>query len=215
MEGGLQPRGPAAEEIAALWWWMFWVGTAVFVVWAVLLGVAMWPRRRAIHEGGPPPEEAAESARYLRRWVLGLGVVMTSIVLVAVMAATVASMRAIPNDAGSGAVRIELTAHQFYWDVRYAEADVRTRNVVRIPAGRPVELLIRSADVIHSFWVPALAGKIDAIPGRTHTLVIQADRPGTYRGQCAEFCGLEHALMRVEVIAMERAAFDAWVADAA
>jgi cytochrome c oxidase subunit 2 len=200
-----------AEEIAALGWLLLWLGTAVFVMWAGLLGAAIWRRRRRGEARISQRDEPAESTGYVRRWVVGLGVVMTSIVLVAVMAATVASMRAIPSEAPSGALRLELVARQFHWDVRYPGSDARTRDVVRIPAGRPVELTIRSADVIHSFWVPALTGKLDAIPGQTNTLVIQADRPGTYGGQCAEYCGLEHALMRVTVVAMEPSAFDEWL----
>src|SRR3954466_9044725 len=92
---------------------------------------------------------------------------------------------------------------------------ISSANELRVPVGEPVELHLRANDVIHSFWVPSLAGKTDMIPGRINRMVIQADRPGVYRGQCAEFCGLQHALMAFDVIAMPRAEFDAWLAHAA
>ena len=100
----------------------------------------------------------------------------------------------------------------------YRRADgqaVRSANELRLPVGEPVELFLRSSDVIHSFWVPNLAGKTDMIPGRTNRMVIQADRPGVFRGQCAEYCGTQHALMAFDVIVLPRAEFDAWLASLA
>ena len=112
------------------------------------------------------------------------------------------------------ALRIEVTGEQWWWRVRYLTADMHDfalANELRIPAGRTVELQLKSADVIHSFWVPELQGKMDLTPGREDAMVIEADRPGTYRGQCAEYCGLQHARMAMLVIAEEQADFDAWV----
>ncbi|HZN46715.1 MAG TPA: c-type cytochrome, partial [Ramlibacter sp.] len=104
----------------------------------------------------------------------------------------------------------------WWWDVRYRDAatgaTVRTANEVRIPTGRAVYLALDSVDVIHSFWVPQLAGKMDMVPGRLQHLLLAADRPGTYRGACAEFCGEQHARMALHVVAMEPEAFDAWLA---
>jgi cytochrome c oxidase subunit 2 len=114
---------------------------------------------------------------------------------------------------------VDVTGHLYWWAVSYQRADGRpglaSANELRLPVGEPVELHLRANDVIHSFWVPSLAGKTDMIPGRTNRMVIQADRPGVYRGQCAEFCGLQHALMAFDVIAMSRAEFDAWLTHAA
>ena len=104
----------------------------------------------------------------------------------------------------------------YWWEMAYRRAGglgpAASANELRLPVGEPVELLLRANDVIHSFWVPNLAGKTDMIPGRVNRMVIQADRPGIYRGQCAEYCGSQHALMAFDVIAMPRAEFDAWLA---
>ena len=106
-------------------------------------------------------------------------------------------------------LRIEVTAEQWWWRVRYSGFE--TANEIRIPAGRPVELVLLSADVIHSFWVPGLAGKVDMIPGRENRLVLTATGEGTYRGQCAEFCGFQHARMAFLVVAEPPARFTAWL----
>ena len=112
------------------------------------------------------------------------------------------------------AVTLEITGHQWWWEARYVGADPSqtfvTANEIHIPVGRPVLVKLKGADVIHSFWIPALAGKTDTIPGRTNLTWLQADRPGTYRGQCTEYCGLQHAHMAAFVIAEAPEAFEAW-----
>jgi cytochrome c oxidase subunit II len=124
--------------------------------------------------------------------------------------------RTAQNEAGE-ALRIEVVGEQFWWRVRYldqaGEVAFETANVIRIPTGRRVALSLTSADVIHSFWVPSLAGKIDMIPGRTTTLTLTADRDGSFRGQCAEFCGAQHARMAFHTLAMAPQPFDAWMAE--
>ncbi len=116
-------------------------------------------------------------------------------------------------------VSVDVTGYVYWWDVAYRRPDgsrgAASANELHVPVGEPVELFLHADDVIHSFWVPSLAGKTDMIPGRVNRMVIQADRPGVYRGQCAEYCGLQHALMAFDVIALPRAAFDAWLAAAA
>jgi cytochrome c oxidase subunit II len=111
---------------------------------------------------------------------------------------------------------VDVTGHLYWWEMSYRRPDglsaVTSANELRLPVGEPVEVFLRAADVIHSFWVPNLAGKTDMIPGRVTRMVIQADRPGVYRGQCAEYCGAQHALMAFDVIAIPRAEFDAWLA---
>jgi len=112
---------------------------------------------------------------------------------------------------------VDVTGHVYWWNMSYRRGErppVTSANELRLPVGEPVELILRADDVIHSFWVPNLAGKTDMIPGRVNRMVIQADRPGVYRGQCAEYCGLQHALMAFDVVAMPQAAFDAWLAQA-
>jgi cytochrome c oxidase subunit 2 len=111
---------------------------------------------------------------------------------------------------------VDITGYVYWWEMSYQRADglasATSANELRLPVGEPVELFLGAADVIHSFWVPSLAGKTDMIPGRVNRMVIQADRPGIYRGQCAEYCGAQHALMAFDVIAMPRSEFDAWLA---
>jgi cytochrome c oxidase subunit 2 len=119
---------------------------------------------------------------------------------------------------GEDAIGIELTGEQWWWRVAYFAADgerIAAANEIRVPVGREISFVLRSADVIHSFWVPSLGGKVDMIPGRTTHLTLGADRPGIYRGQCAEYCGGAHALMAVTVIAMPAPEFEAWLASEA
>jgi cytochrome c oxidase subunit II len=114
-----------------------------------------------------------------------------------------------------GAVRIEVTGEQWWWRVVYAGATpVVSSNEIRIPVGQPVDFTLKAADVIHSFWIPSLGGKVDMIPGRTTRLRLSAERAGIYRGQCAEYCGGPHALMALKIIAMPRGEYDAWLAGA-
>jgi cytochrome c oxidase subunit 2 len=115
---------------------------------------------------------------------------------------------------GEGAIEIEVTGYQWWWQIKYPDPQpsrtFTTANDLHIPVGRPVKLLLKSGDVIHSFWVPNLAGKKDLIPGQQNELTFSADRPGSYRGQCAEFCGLQHAKMALRVIAEPSQDFEAW-----
>jgi cytochrome c oxidase subunit 2 len=137
--------------------------------------------------------------------------VLPLVVLPLIWTLTLVSMRQ-AAERPEPAVTIEVTAHQWWYEVRYPGSGVVLQDELRIPAGRPVLLRLQSADVIHSFWVPRLAGKMDMIPGRTNELVLEATRPGRYFGQCAEFCGLWHARMHFEVVAEEPAAFERWLA---
>ena len=107
-------------------------------------------------------------------------------------------------------LRVDVTARQWAWGLHYPGSGVRLTNELRVPVGRPVDIHVRSDDVIHSFWVPRLGGKIDAIPGRTNVVRLQADQAGTFRGQCAEFCGLNHAHMVMSVIAMPQDEYERW-----
>jgi cytochrome c oxidase subunit 2 len=110
-------------------------------------------------------------------------------------------------------LQVTVTAHQWWWQYDYAEEKVTTANELHIPAGRPVHLTLKSADIIHSYWVPKLAGKQDVTPGRTNHLTIQADRAGEFAGTCVEYCGLSHANMRLKVFAHSPEDYERWVAD--
>jgi cytochrome c oxidase subunit 2 len=147
--------------------------------------------------------------------VVGLGIVMPIVLLAAlfvwsdlfVMRSTAAPTK------GSTAMTIDVVGHDWWWEARYAGTPVVVANEIHIPTGTRIEVDGTTADVIHSFWVPELARKIDLIPGMTNRLLLEADVPGTYRGQCSEFCGIEHAHMAVSVVAQPPAAFRRWLAN--
>jgi cytochrome c oxidase subunit II len=200
--GSLDPRGPSAESIADTWWLMLGLGIAVFALFAVLLAVGLFRRGRA--EQAQPSE---------KRWIVGGGVVLPVVVLVIVFGATVAAMRTLSEDAPPGALVVEVTGHQWHFEVDYPEAGITTVGELHLPVGRPVEFHLTSADVIHSFWVPELGGKMDMLPDGVNVLVLQADEPGEWDTQCAEFCGLEHATMQLTVVAESAEDFAAWIED--
>ncbi|HEY8418169.1 MAG TPA: cytochrome c oxidase subunit II [Limnochordales bacterium] len=120
---------------------------------------------------------------------------------------------ALAADPGDDALEVHVIGHQWWWEFRYPELGIVTGNEMRIPVGRPVRLTIETDDVIHKFWVPKLAGKMDAIPGRVNQMWLQADEPGVYWGQCAELCGTHHANMRLRVVALPPAEFEQWAAN--
>lgn len=200
MQSLLNPLGPAAGEIASLAWLLFAGGGAILALVVLLALQAVFAPR----------------AWLARPWfVVAGGVVLPVAVLSALLVYTVRPMRAMGGaDARPAALEIEVTAHQWWWRVRYlgsqGQIDFETANEIRIPAGMPVQVHLRSADVIHSFWVPNLAGKVDMVPGRTTRIRLEADNPGTFRGQCAEYCGGPHARMALYVIAEEGARFETW-----
>jgi len=201
--GALDPQGPVAEAIADLWWLMLGLGVVVFLAFAVLLAVGLW---------SPPSTDEASARTRVVRWIGWGGVIMPLLVIVVVFAATVYAMRVLPIAAPRDALAIEVVGHQFWYEVHYPDEGVTTTNELHMPVGRPVALQLTSADVIHSFWVPALGGKMDMLPDGTNLLVLQADVPGVHRAQCAEFCGLEHAHMELRVVAEDPEEFVAWVA---
>lgn len=212
----LNPAGPAASDIAGLWWLLFWASVAVLALVFGLLGWALWRRRaRPTDEPGRfvrgLPERALPGGE--RTWVIGGGIVFPTGVLVGVLAATLVTMRSVADVVPSSDVVIEIIGHRWWWEVRYPNQGFVTANEIRIPVGQPIELRLSSADVIHSLWIPALHGKMDLIPGRTTSLVLQADEAGDYLGQCAEFCGTQHARMHLIVVAESAENFEAWLGD--
>lgn len=207
LAAALDPQGPGARAAADLWWLMLGLGTAVFVLFAGLLAFGLLRRRRS----DPVVDDAAER-RVVTRWIVLGGVVMPLLVIVVVFGATLQGMAATPMSAAAGALRIEVVGHQFWYEIHYPDQGVVTANELHLPVGREVELELTSDDVVHSFWVPALGGKLDMLPDHPNTLVLQADEPGEHRSQCAEFCGLQHARMGLVVVAEEPDDFDAWLA---
>lgn len=209
----LAPQGPAATRIASLWWLMLGLGAGVWLFVMGLLLMGLFRRRRAPEEG--PLPVADDHARTINLWVIGGGIVLPTAVLSIVFGFTVSTMRALAVPAPPNALIIEITGYQFWWQVRYPDQPATTvfttANEIHIPVGQPVLLRLTSADVIHSFWVPELHGKLDLVPGRFNSLVIQADQAGEFNGICAEFCGIQHAKMAFLVVAQPPDQFAAWL----
>jgi cytochrome c oxidase subunit 2 len=196
---------------------MFWVCTVVFVLVIVFLIGGTWRGRRAGRSRAAEDPMALEpmTERRMTRTII-VAVVVTVITLFGLLVASVATGRSIsPLRAPADALTVKVIGHQWWWDFEYQHPDpsrmIRSPNELHIPVGRPVKIQTTSVDVIHSFWVPNLHGKLDLIPGRTGDTWIQADRPGVYRGQCAEFCGFQHANMALQVIAEPADRFQAWL----
>ena len=186
----LDPAGPHAASIADLWWVMFYGAVVLFALVFVLLAFAFL--RPGIGRRAPPAF-----------WLVGGGLVLPALVLTPLMIyALWTGERLIFRPADGAVTQVDVLARQWEWAFTYRTPDGATHrsvNILHIPAGQPVRLNITSSDVIHSFWVPRLAGKIDAIPGHNNVLRLSADAPGMYRGLCAEFCGVAHLEMQMTV----------------
>jgi cytochrome c oxidase subunit II len=215
-QSALDPAGTQSDHINALWWSFFWILGIVFVIVMVVLLLTLTRQHPGAeqerHPGPHRPSEATESR--FQKTVTAASII-TIVILFALIVASVGTGKSI---AGLGSrknpLTIQVTANQWWWQFQYtsdtADQTLVTANEIHIPIGRPVQIVGTSLDVIHSFWVPNLHGKRDLIPSRTTEEWIEADRPGVYRGQCAEFCGLQHAHMAFWVIAEPEQRFEAW-----
>jgi cytochrome c oxidase subunit II len=230
----LKPAGPYAREIDRLFEPVFWL--AVVPIFVLVEGALVWLSIRYRHRKGRPvgvPPQIHGNTRLEVAWTILPAVILAGVAVPTI--ATIWDLAARP--AAAKTLTVDVLGHQWWWEFRYPDQDVDTANVMHIPVGRPVYVRLCSAGsgykapapnecqsdlpvpstlggaVIHSFWVPALAGKQDVVPQRTNTLLLQADHPGTYSGQCAEFCGLSHAYMRFKVVAQSPSDFDQWVRD--
>jgi cytochrome c oxidase subunit 2 len=198
-QSALHPASDEARGIAWIWWLMCMVYGAVFVA---TLGLGAAAVLRKSKRGCGPPGGPVQ-------FVVIAGMIIPTIILVVmlVLSLRVSSHLRVP----ATGFTIEITGFRWWWHVRYPDHDIVSANEIRIPVGSPVLLELKSADVIHSFWVPNLHGKMDMVPDHMNRFWMRADRPGTFRGVCAEFCGDQHALMAIDVIAMLAKEFDAWV----
>ena len=191
--------GPASQDIAQITLWLLIGATLIYAGVMLLLRHALRDRRR-LRE---------------RALLAGAGVVFPAAVLLPLLLYSVARSPDLAAGRATDPLVIGVTARMWWWELRYRDPStgrvVLAANELNIPVGRPVRLALTSDDVIHSVWVPALAGKVDAVPGRINHLALQADRPGVYRGQCAEFCGEQHARMGLLVIARAPQEFDRWL----
>lgn len=200
----LTPRGPAAAHVAELWWILFWAATAVFVL---VLGLCVFAILRS---GNARPDEPVPLVAR-NSFIVGAGAIVPALILIGVLAVTVRASNVLMDRSEPPALTIEVIAHQWWWEVRYPDHGIVTANEIYMPAGVPVEFHLTARDVIHSFWVPQLAGKLDMIDGKIHTARLEAWEPGTFRGICAEFCGVQHTFMDFYVVAQEPAEFQSWV----
>jgi cytochrome c oxidase subunit 2 len=207
-----RPAGSPADLLSTLGWWVSAVMAAVVVVTCALYLIGAV---RAERRGVEWEKESAERERRGLRWVIVGGAIVPAAILIILFGFTLSSMLAVSRSVNRPAWTIRITGNQWWWEVEYTDetGDIRfvTANEIHVPVGEPVALELGSADVIHSFWVPQLAGKTDLIPGRVNRAWLEADRPGVYYGQCAEFCGRSHALMRIRISAQEPAEFRRWV----
>jgi cytochrome c oxidase subunit 2 len=214
-QNSLHAQSHQARDIASLFWWMMggaWIGLGLIVVLLLL----SWKRRNRRgfgrdDEGDKPGERPA--------WfvVVGAGIALPIVLLTTLFVISDLFVIRTTQAPANAATRltIEVIGHQWWWEVRYPASGAVTANEIHIPVRTPVRLEVRTADVIHSFWVPELNRKIDTDPGKTNAIELDADRTGQYRGQCAEFCGVQHAHMSMYVFVDSAAAFRRWLADEA
>jgi cytochrome c oxidase subunit II len=198
----LDAAGPGARRVEGLWWLLFWISLAAF---AEVMALLVWALvfRRGVQRA---------SRRDPIRFVVIAGAGVPFVILVAVYAVGLRDLAALGVPREKPAATVEVTGHKWWWEVRYAGIGATTANEIHIPIGAPVLVRLRAADVLHSFWVPQLMPKTDLIAGEARETWLRAERPGEYRGQCAEYCGLQHAHMAFLVVAEPRVEFDAWLA---
>lgn len=205
----MEGAGPAADGLAVLGGWILWTFVAVtLIVWALIAWVAL--RRR-----GSFDEHAPVTAGGGKGWILIGGFAIPAAILSIVFISAMASIRQFPlSDGGDSAPELQVVGRQWWFEALYPRSDglgtIPSATEIHIPTGTAVDVELTTRDVIHSFWVPKVHGKVDLIPGRTNHIRLQVDQPGVYSGQCAEFCGRQHAHMRILVVAQEPKAFAAW-----
>jgi cytochrome c oxidase subunit 2 len=200
LQSVLHPAGADAAVISQFAWVLFGAATVIFVAVMALMALSLRDNARPLRPG---------------LWIAGAGVAFPVLVLSALLTwSTWRSAQLVPQGS-QAALSISVTARMWWWEVRYRDPaggrEIVTANEIHIPVGQAVYVGLNAADVIHSLWVPSLSGKRDMIPGRVTGLTLRADRPGVYRGQCAEFCGAQHANMALHVVALAPDAFRDWL----
>jgi len=207
IQSALDPAGVQASRIEWLWWLMFWVTAVIFVL--VIGAVALAVRRGRSTEALRPTEAT------LSRGV-SVATVASLFILIGLLFASVITGRAVGSPPGMPPLMVQVTGYQWWWSIEYLDPSpsqhFTTANELHLPIGRPIVLNLVASDVIHSFWVPRLHGKTDLVPGRLNTAWLQVDEAGVFRGQCAEYCGLQHAHMGLVIVAEPQDAYDRWAA---
>jgi cytochrome c oxidase subunit 2 len=203
----LDPHSNPARDITTLWWGMLAAAGVVFAGVLLLIGLSILRRRR---EG--MPVLGGDETR-ITKLVVGFGIVIPVVTLSVLFYIADIGVVNATDAPGPGQTRmtIDVVGRQWFWEARYPASGAVTANEIHIPVRTPIKVVLTSPDVIHSFWVPELNKKVDAIPGYRNDLLLYADKPGVYRGQCAEFCGLQHAKMAMAVYADPPQRFNAWL----
>ena len=194
----LDGAGHEATVVASLWWWMLAAAAVVYLVVGGFVTVAILRRR----------VDAVATDR--SSWFLWCGGLIVPSVILATLAVATVVVTVDVRRAAADELHVDVTSHDWWWEVSYPDTGRHTANVIHLPVDRTSVLRLRSDDVVHSLWVPQLAGKLDIVPGQTNLLRLTPQRVGTFLGECAEFCGLQHANMRFTVVVDTSAAFDAW-----
>lgn len=201
-QSALDPAGRGAKQIADLLWWMTVGGV---VIWLAVISLALYALRL---------ERKPHSLKGARLLIVGGGVVFPTLILTVLLTYGLALLPGLVAPAPAGSLKIAVSGEQWWWRVRYflpSGETVELANEIRLPVGEPVEFHLDSPDVIHSFWIPPLGGKVDMIPGRVNRLVLEPTRTGVFRGVCAEYCGTSHALMAFSVVVQEKSDFTRWL----
>ncbi len=205
IQSTLAPAGRGAEQIATLFWWLL---AGALIVWVLVVGITIL----AIHV-----QAHGEDARRARYLIIGGGTALPTVVLAVYLSFGLNLLPELTRPAPEGSLTIVVTGEQWWWRVRYPDPTGETpgielANEIRLPVGRPVQLYLDTRDVIHSFWIPSLGGKMDMVPGRVNRLALHPTKTGTFRGACAEYCGDSHAFMSMYAVVMEADRFDEWLA---
>jgi cytochrome c oxidase subunit 2 len=204
LQSVLHPAGADADLIGQFAWVLFGAGLLIFLAVLALLGLSLRRHDAPLRSG---------------LWIAGGGIVLPVVLLTILLGWSTWRSAGLVAQSSDKSLTISVTARMWWWEVHYRDPasgrEIATANEIRIPVGRTVYLGLNAADVIHSLWVPALAGKRDMIPGRVTGLTLRADKPGVYRGQCAEYCGTQHAHMALHVVALAPAEYEAWLANQA
>jgi cytochrome c oxidase subunit 2 len=206
-QDALKPAGPDARKLDTLFKPVFWIAVVVFVlVEGLVLYCVIRFKARSDDDA---PVQVHGNFRAELGWTIAPAILLLVVGVFTIK--TIFDVNRVPK--GADVVQVDVTGHRWWWEYQYPGIGVTTANELHIPVGRPVAITLTSGDVIHNFWPPRLAGKVYAIPGRHNHMALQADKPGVYYGQCAEYCGASHANMRLRVVAMSATDWDTWVRD--
>jgi cytochrome c oxidase subunit 2 len=208
----LDPASPQASAIQSLFWIVFWICLAVFVT----VNLLAWRGARKKVTSDADARGVIENKEGDRKaaWGVGAGLALTTITLFTVLVLSLRAGYVVQQTFTENSVTIQVTGHQWWWEVTYLDSEPNlqftTANEIHVPVSERVAIVTKSADVIHSFWAPSITGKRDLIPGYASSFSFEIDKPGVYRGQCAEFCGTQHAHMAFLIVAETREEFEAW-----